>query len=209
MRCTESGWVLPLLKSPTNTPEPASQSLHWTSLGSALVRSPNTYYWPHNCPCPEAGCVLPMFKPWEALLSPHFGFCTKLGWVLPLYTCLTNTPEPASVPALNWLSPALVQDHNKHSWASISVPALNQDGSRICSSPRQTILSGQLAPCPWIKVCPPLFNLPGNTAAASAAPLQSCPTPCNSIDGSPPGLPVPGILQARRLEWVAISFSNA
>ena len=39
--------------------------------------------------------------------------------------------------------------------------------------------------------------------------LQSCPTPCNPRDGSPPGFPVPGILQARTLEWVAISFSNA
>ena len=47
------------------------------------------------------------------------------------------------------------------------------------------------------------------TAAAAAKPLQSCPTLCNSIDGSPPGSPVPGILQARTLEWVAMSFSNA
>ena len=47
------------------------------------------------------------------------------------------------------------------------------------------------------------------TAAAAAKSLQSCPTLCDSIDGSPPGFPVPGILQARTLEWVAISFSNA
>ena len=39
--------------------------------------------------------------------------------------------------------------------------------------------------------------------------LQSCPTLCNPIDGSPPGSPIPGILQARTLEWVAMSFSNA
>ena len=44
------------------------------------------------------------------------------------------------------------------------------------------------------------------TAAKS---LQSCPTLCDPIDGSPPGSPIPGILQARTLEWVAISFSNA
>ena len=43
----------------------------------------------------------------------------------------------------------------------------------------------------------------------SAKSLQSCPTLCDPIDGSPPGSPVPGILQARTLEWVAISFSNA
>ena len=44
---------------------------------------------------------------------------------------------------------------------------------------------------------------------AAAKSLQSCPTLCDPIDGSPPGSPVPGILQARILEWVAISFSNA
>ena len=46
-------------------------------------------------------------------------------------------------------------------------------------------------------------------AAAAAKSHQSCPTLCDPIDGSPPGSPVPGILQARTLEWVAISFSNA
>ena len=46
-------------------------------------------------------------------------------------------------------------------------------------------------------------------AAAAAESLQSCPPLCDPIDGSPPGSPVPGILQARTLEWVAISFSNA
>ena len=45
--------------------------------------------------------------------------------------------------------------------------------------------------------------------AAAAKSLQSCPTLCDPIDGSPPGSSVPGILQARTLEWVAISFSNA
>ena len=48
-----------------------------------------------------------------------------------------------------------------------------------------------------------------STPAAAAKSLQSCPTLCDPIDGSPPGSPVPGILQARTLEWVAISFSSA
>ena len=48
-----------------------------------------------------------------------------------------------------------------------------------------------------------------NVSIAIAKSLQSCPTVCDPIDGSPPGSPVPGILQARTLEWVAISFSNA
>ena len=46
-------------------------------------------------------------------------------------------------------------------------------------------------------------------AAAAAKSLQSCPTLCSPIDGSPPGSAIPGTLQARTLEWVAICFSNA
>ena len=57
------------------------------------------------------------------------------------------------------------------------------------------------------------FSLPESgkitTAAAAAKSLQSCPTLCDPIDSSPPGSAIPGILQARTLEWVAISFSNA
>ena len=56
------------------------------------------------------------------------------------------------------------------------------------------------------KVMSLLFNM---LSAAAAKPLQSCPTCCDPIDGRPPGSPVPGILQARTLGWVAISFSNA
>ena len=54
------------------------------------------------------------------------------------------------------------------------------------------------------KVMSLLFNM-----LSAAKSLQSCPTLCDPIDGSPTGFPVPGILQARTLEWVAISFSNA
>ena len=54
-----------------------------------------------------------------------------------------------------------------------------------------------------------LSSMCSQRAAAAAKSLQSCPTLCDPIDGSPPGSPVPGILQARALEWVAIAFSNA
>ena len=54
-----------------------------------------------------------------------------------------------------------------------------------------------------------VFRLQIWTAAATTKSCQLCLTLCNTIDGSPPGSPVPGILQARTLEWVAISFSNA
>ena len=52
-------------------------------------------------------------------------------------------------------------------------------------------------------------NMPWSQTVAAAKSLQSCPTLCNPRDSSPPGSPVPGILQARTLEWVAIFFSNA
>ena len=67
----------------------------------------------------------------------------------------------------------------------------------------------------YIQVCNPfefivVYGVKDCSAvAASAKLLQSCPTLYDPIDGSPPGSPVPGILQARTLEWVAISFSNA
>ena len=57
-----------------------------------------------------------------------------------------------------------------------------------------------------ILVLGPIFR---STAATAAKSLQSCLTLCDPRDGSPPGSPVPGVLQARTLEWVAISFSNA
>ena len=54
-----------------------------------------------------------------------------------------------------------------------------------------------------------LLQIPCTRAAAAAKSRQSCPTLCDPIDRSPPGSSVPGILQARTLEWVAIAFSNA
>ena len=65
---------------------------------------------------------------------------------------------------------------------------------------RQEYWSGLPLPSPWSSVA---------AAAAAAKSLQSCPALCNPMDSSPPGSPIPGILQARPLEWVAISFSNA
>ena len=62
---------------------------------------------------------------------------------------------------------------------------------------------------PWLPEIHDLVEDKDKSAAAAAKSLQSCPTLCDPIDGSPPGFPVPGILQARILEWVAISFSNA
>ena len=63
----------------------------------------------------------------------------------------------------------------------------------------------------WSHLTPPapLLDIVSAAAAAAVKSLQSCPTLCNPIDSSPPGSSIPGILQARILEWVAISFSSA
>ena len=58
----------------------------------------------------------------------------------------------------------------------------------------------------WIFI--PHYEFYNLAAAAAAKSLQSCPTLCDPVDGSPPGSPIPGILQARILQWVAISFSS-
>ena len=61
----------------------------------------------------------------------------------------------------------------------------------------------------WLRLCGRVGTGSEWRMLAAAKSLQSCPTLCDPIDGSPPGSSVPGILQARTLEWVAISFSNA
>ena len=82
-------------------------------------------------------------------------------------------------------------------WPSISSFHTLKTSTLIHQSPYLTLIRA-------LKNC---FNPLCFTLAAKS--LQSCPTLCDPIDGSPPGSPVPGILQARTLEWVAISFSNA
>ena len=91
-------------------------------------------------------------------------------------------------------------------------------GWSICLSPKRTELKTRVfsafTPLHSLSLSPHplslsfLLHTPAATAAAAKS-LQSCPTLCNPTDGSPPGSPIPGILQAKTLEWVAISFSNA
>jgi len=71
---------------------------------------------------------------------------------------------------------------------------------------RNNLMCKQLAVCSQVQIACVTFSF---TAAAAAKSLQSCPTLCDPIDGSPSDSPIPGILQARTLEWVAVSFSNA
>ena len=92
----------------------------------------------------------------------------------------------------------LGQDRSPRAWAAFSPPQqdLNDEFQIINHRMKQkTAFSGRKKD--------PMFQ--GKNAAKS---LQSYPTLCDPIDGSPPGSPVPGILQARTLEWVAMSFSN-
>ena len=75
-----------------------------------------------------------------------------------------------------------------------------------CTHCSKAVIPGNVhLPKEWNLIC----GCQHISAAAAAKSLQSCPTLCNSRDGSPPGYPIPGILQARTLEGVAISFSNA
>ena len=90
-----------------------------------------------------------------------------------------------------------------HSVQHATLPCLSLS-PRVCSNSH--LILAVVAVIDWyiIKVL-----LEKYAAATAAKSLQSCLTLCAPIDGSPPGSPIPGILQARTLEWVVISFSNA
>ena len=107
----------------------------------------------------------------------------------------------AEVDVFLWLSCFSMIQRMLTIWSRVPLPFLNPawtSGSSEC------MYYWSLA---WIILS--ITLLAYAAAAAGAKWLQSCPALCDPIDGSPPGSPVPGILQARTLEWVAISFSNA
>ena len=81
------------------------------------------------------------------------------------------------------------------------------DSHKECATLIPHMHSSQKGLCSYENLMPPLIWQ--EVAAAAAKSLQLCPTLCDPRDSSPPGSPIPGILQARTLEWVAISFSNA
>ena len=126
---------------------------------------------------------------------------------------------PSSCPLRSDKEATVGRKPKTHPGAFLITPHARQcaDGnqeSRQCQQAVQQLSRGrrgqgsqlQALPSPCLRF-PKL--LPVHTAAAAAKSLQLRPTPCDPIDGSPPDSPVPGILQARTLEWVAISFSNA
>ena len=96
-------------------------------------------------------------------------------------------------------------------WSAISKPHSTDHICPACACFCQESFIGMqphpsFTNCLWLLSC---FRDIAAAAAAAAKSLQSCLTLCDPIDGSPPGSSVPGILQAKTLEWVAISFSNA
>ena len=98
------------------------------------------------------------------------------------------------------LSPRLCSNSSPLSWWCHST--ISSSVTPFSSCPQSFPISGSF-PVSWF------FASGSQNIDAAAKSLQSCPTLCDPIDGSPPGFPVPGILQARTLEWFAISFSNA
>ena len=136
--------------------------------------------------------------------SPALGNTGVLNLHLPGDSC----PPPSSI--------APPPPHPVHPWAlpigpnKISPSSMHPSASSPQPSPRlPSPLPVPLSPNWLLQLL--FFSQCIHTAAAAAAAksLQSCPTLCDPIDGSPLGSSVPGILQARTLEWVAISFSNA
>ena len=109
-----------------------------------------------------------------------------------------------------------VSSHFSRVWLFVTLWTVAHQAPLSMGFFRQEYWSGLPCPAPgdlpdW-RIAPTSLMSPavaGRFFTTAAKSLQSCPTLCDPIDGSPTGSPVPGILQARTLEWVAISFSNA
>ena len=112
------------------------------------------------------------------------------------------SPCQSGLPRSSYLRGALPDTGTAHAWA----PGCLLTFSVLQFSHQWGDEHAHLQDCyqHYMSVCVHAY-----AAAAAATSLQSCPTLSDPMDGSPPGSPVPGILQARTLEWVAISFSNA
>ena len=105
------------------------------------------------------------------------------------------------IPAIQYLQPSHIPAHMTLA-SCIPLPLLRPKEGIL-----ETFYHFKTLQLPGLGLCSAVLNPVSHAAAAKS--LQSSPTLCDPIDGSPPGSAVPGILQARTLEWVAISFSNA
>ena len=95
----------------------------------------------------------------------------------------------------------------QYSWVLVKTLPDFQTATSPCPHMREKERVSSVSP--YKDMNPIMRTLMTSSKHPAAKSLQSCPTLCDPIDGGPPGSPVPGILQARTLEWVAISFSNA
>ena len=147
---------------------------------------------------------------WEA----HGFFCySKHVWVLSCFSRVLLFVTPWTV---GHQAPLSMGFSRQEYWSGLPCPASHtsgQPGSLPLAQAGEPLLQFSFLTCLEFPSSG-LFHisdpqLAWHPFAAATKSLQLCPTLCDPIDGSPPGSPIPGILQARTLEWVAISFSNA
>ena len=133
--------------------------------------------------------------PWTVAYQtpPSMGFPRQEYWSGLPFPSSEDLPNPGIEPG----SPTLYAD------ALLSELPGNLDHKR---SPYILLFSNTFC---FLCALPSFISKRITAAAAAAKSLQLCPTLCDPLDGNPPGSPIPGILQARTLEWVAISFSTA
>ena len=188
-----------------NTVSP-SVSGEWASLVTQLVKNP---------PAMQETWVQPL--DWEYPLEKGKATHSSiLGWKIPWTIQFSSVAQlcPTLCYPMNHSTPGLPVHHQLPEFTQTHV---HRVGDAIQPSHP---LSSPSPPAPNPSQHQSLFQrvnsshevakaLEFQLLIAAAKSLQSCPTLCNPIDGSSPGSPVPGILQARTLEWVAISFSNA
>ena len=159
--------------------------------------------------------ILPLIFPSIRVFSNELVLCIRWAkyWSFSLNISASNEHPGLIYFRMDWLDlltvqgtlKSLLQHHSSKAsilWRSaffiVQFSHLYMTTGKTIALTRQTFV---------VKVMSLLFNM--LSAAVAAKSLQSCPTLCDPIDGSPPGFPIPGILQARILECVAISFSNA
>ena len=125
-------------------------------------------------------------------------------------SCLCASPEIKHFSKEPWFLCCSRKKKKKKSESKIAQLCLTLCNPMNCSLPGSSMHGiFQTRVLEWVAISFSRILFKYLLVAAAAKLLQSCPTLCDPIDGRPPGSPVPGILQARTLEWGAISFSNA
>ena len=175
--------------------------------------------WPHGLQHARLPCPSPTPRAYSNS-CPLSWWChpTTLFSVIPFSSYLQSFPASRFFPVSQFFAsggqsigvsasasvlPMNIQDWFPLGWAGGS-PCSPRESQESSPTPQFKSIN---SPALSLLYSPTLTSI--HAAAAAAKLLQLCPTLCDPIDGSAPGSPIPGILQARTLEWVAISFSNA